>query len=94
VRPRVLLAALLLAGCGTVTSTVRRGPAPMAGVRTALVRCEWAPDAAEGLFWLGDVPVSAAADVLLLPVSVPRALLAPAAVHSGAVPCRAAFVRR
>ncbi len=63
----------VVAGCGTVARTAREGPAPYGGVRASLDSCEWAGDAASGVFWLLDVPLSACADTLMLPVTIPWA---------------------
>jgi uncharacterized protein YceK len=72
---RLTLASLpLVAGCGTVTRTAREGPALYGGVRSSLESCEWARDASSGVFWLLDVPLSACADTLMLPVTIPCAL--------------------
>jgi uncharacterized protein YceK len=68
----ILLLAILagFTGCGTFTGKL----APYEGVKASVENCEWAPDAAEGLFWLGDIPLSAAADTLMLPVTVALAI--------------------
>ncbi len=68
----ILLLAVLggFTGCGTMSGNL----APYDGVKASVENCEWAHDPAEGLFWLGDIPLSAAADTLMLPVTVVMSL--------------------
>lgn len=67
------LGALSLAGCGTISTK----PAPFGGVRSSVENYTFAIDPVEGMFWLGDIPLSAAADAVMLPVTIPIALSRP-----------------
>jgi uncharacterized protein YceK len=71
----LLLLCALGAGCSTTVATVEDGPSIYAGVRHAHRGVEWASDPAEGILWLCDIPLSAVADTVMLPVTIPAALV-------------------
>lgn len=76
-RALALLLASLLAGCGTTIDTVsphELGPRPYGGVRLDASMFSQAPELIPLV--LVDLPLSAALDTLLLPLTIPVALLA------------------